>query len=95
MNIDDKILQQVEKLAKLHVSAEDKALTIKKITGILDVLDKVNMADYADLQPLYHPLEINQVMRMDVENSDIDRQSLQSNAPQTENGLFLVPKVIE
>lgn len=95
MNIDDKILNQVEKLAKLTVSEAEKSLTIKKITGVLDALDKVNMDDIADLEPLYHPLEIAQIMRADNENPDIDRVSLQANAPQTERGLFLVPKVIE
>ncbi len=95
MNIDDKILSQVEKLAKLNVSEAEKSLTIAKITGVLDALDKVNMADIADLEPLYHPLEIHQVMRSDNENPAIDREALQANAPQTERGLFLVPKVIE
>lgn len=95
MNIDDKILNQVEKLAKLTVSEAEKSLTIKKITGVLDALDKVNMDDIADLEPLYHPLEIAQIMRADNENPNIDRASLQANAPQTERGLFLVPKVIE
>lgn len=95
MNIDDKILNQVEKLAKLTVSEAEKSLTIKKITGVLDALDKVNMDDIADLEPLYHPLEIAQIMRADNENPNIDRVSLQANAPQTERGLFLVPKVIE
>lgn len=95
MNIDDKILSQVEKLAKLHVSEAEKSLTLAKINGVLDALDKVNMDDIADLEPLYHPLEISQVMRADVENPAIDREALQANAPQTEDGLFLVPKVIE
>ncbi len=95
MNIDDKILQQVEKLAKLRVSDAEKQLTLEKINGVLAALDKVNIADFADLEPLRHPLEIHQVMRADEENPAINREALQGNAPQTEKGLFLVPKVIE
>lgn len=95
MKIDESTLQQIEQLAKLTVSDEDRELSLKKMVGVLDMLDRINMADIADLPPLYHPLEISQAMREDTANADIDREHLQSGAPQTQNGLFLVPKVIE
>ncbi len=69
--------------------------TIKKIAGILNMLDQVDMDDIADLQPLYHPLEINQPLRDDIANNDIDRDAIQAGSPLVERGLFLVPKVIE
>lgn len=95
MTIDETLLQQVEKLAKLTVNDADKELTIQKIVGVLDMLDKVNLNDFSDLEPLYHPLEISQPLRDDTANSAIDRDGIQAQSPQTEKGLFLVPKVIE
>lgn len=95
MNIDEKTLQQIESLAKLTVNDADKALTIKKIVGVLDMLDKINMDDIEGLEPLYHPLEISQPMRDDISDDAIERDKIQLQSPQTENGLFLVPKVIE
>lgn len=95
MKIDETILENVEKLAKLKVGEEDKLLTLKKIASVLDMMDKVDMAEIAGLEPLYHPLEINQPMREDVANSDIPRDSIQVQSPAVEKGLFLVPKVIE
>ncbi len=95
MRIDESTLKNIEKLAKLKVSEEDKAITLKKIASVLDNMDKVDMAEIADLEPLYHPLEINQPMRNDIPNPDIPRDSIQAQSPLVENGLFLVPKVIE
>ena len=95
MNIDKSVLQQIEKLAKLNVDQPDQEITVKKIVGILDMLDKINAKDIAEVEPLYHPSEIQQAMRDDIADSHILRDYYQENAPKTENGLFIVPKVIE
>ncbi len=95
MKIDEKTLENLEKLAKVNVNASDRELTVKKIVGVLDMLDKVDMDEIADLEPLYHPLEIHQALRADEPNADIPRKALQAGAPLVERGLFLVPKVIE
>ncbi len=95
MKIDEKTLENLEKLAKVSVNASDRELTVKKIVGVLDMLDKIDMDEIADLEPLYHPLEIHQALRADEPNADIPREALQAGAPLVERGLFLVPKVIE
>ncbi len=95
MNIDHSTLQAIEKLAKLNVGVAEQELTIKKIVGILDMLDKIDANDLADIEPLYHPLEISQPMRDDIPNGDIPRDAIQAQSPQVESGLFLVPQVIE
>lgn len=95
MNIDEKILHHIEKLAKLEVNNEDRELTVKKIVGVLDMLDKVADEDISALEPLYHPLEISQALRQDAAVKNIDRDALQADSPLVEKGLFLVPKVIE
>ncbi len=95
MKIDEQILNNIEKLAKLTVSETERELTKQKINAVLNMLDKVNMEEIADLEPLYHPLEISQPLRADEANPHIDREALQAGAPLVESGLFLVPKVIE
>lgn len=95
MKIDEQTLNSIEKLAKLTVDSDERELTAKKINSVLAMLDKINMDDIAGLEPLYHPLEISQALRDDIANPDIDREALQKGAPLVENGLFLVPKVIE
>ncbi|PIE45473.1 MAG: Asp-tRNA(Asn)/Glu-tRNA(Gln) amidotransferase GatCAB subunit C [Gammaproteobacteria bacterium] len=95
MKINDSILRQIEQLAKLSVSEQDRDLSIKKIVDVLEMLDQIDTDDLADLQPLYHPLEIHQPMREDIPDGNILRDKIQQQAPQVDNGLFLVPKVIE
>lgn len=95
MKIDEKTLQQLEKLAKLSVEDKDRELTMEKIVGVLNMLDNIDMNDIADLEPLYHPLGIEQPLRNDEPNAEIPRDDIQQQSPQVERGLFLVPKVIE
>ncbi len=93
--IDEHTLSNLEKLAKIDIDQQERELTRQKIAGVLDMLDKINMDDITDLEPLYHPLEISQPLRDDTANATIDREALQASAPLVEQGLFLVPKVIE
>lgn len=93
--IDETTLSQVEKLAKLNLSDEQRQLAIKKMQGILDMLDKIDMQAIEGLAPLYHPLEIAQPYRADIADPNIDRERLQQNAPSVDKNLFLVPKVID
>lgn len=95
MKIDNPTFTQIEKLAKLTVNDADRELTVKKIEGVLDMLDRIDMNDIADLEPLYHPLEIAQPLRADVPDTETQRDAIQQQSPQVEKGLFLVPKVIE
>ncbi len=48
-----------------------------------------------DIKPLAHPLEATQRLRPDTVTETNDRENFQQVAPQTENGLYLVPKVLE
>ncbi len=94
MKIDNTILTQVEKLAKINLENDKKPIAMQKMQNILDGLDKIDLAEIEGLEPLSHPLEVSQILREDIANSKIDRDYLQKNAPKTEDGLFLVPKVI-
>lgn len=89
------ILHRIEKLAKINLDAKESEQATEKIRGVLSLLDQVSKQDIADLEPLYHPLEISQPWREDQPCDQIDRDEVQQQAPSVEQGLFLVPKVIE
>ncbi len=95
MNIENNTLSKLEKLAKLHIDETNKKITLNKIQGILEIMDKINLEDIKDLEPLYHPLQISQIMREDIADSNIKRDYIQKQSPQVVDGLFLVPKVID
>lgn len=90
--------QDVEKIAHLARLAIDESAIpgyAEDLSGILDLVDQMNAVDTKGVEPLAHPHDAIQRLREDVVTEENRRELLQSNAPQTDAGLFLVPKVIE
>lgn len=90
--------QDVEKIAHLARLAIDESAIpgyAEDLSGILDLVDQMNAVDTDGVEPLAHPHDAIQRLREDVVTEENRRELLQSNAPQTDAGLFLVPKVIE
>ncbi|PNK60337.1 Asp-tRNA(Asn)/Glu-tRNA(Gln) amidotransferase subunit GatC [Psychrobacter sp. FDAARGOS_221] len=86
---------QVAKLSHLAVdeaAAENFATDIDKILNMMQTLSSV---DTEGLMPLANVHEAAQKLRADVPNANIDRESNQSVAPAVQQGLYLVPQVIE
>lgn len=95
MSIEREEVKKVAHLARLAITEDKVDEYTKNLSNILDMVDQMGQADVAGIEPLSNPLDAKQRLRPDVPNADIDRESNQANAPETENGLFLVPKVIE
>ena len=95
MALDKSEVEKIAHLARLHISEEDVGEVTKRITDILTLIDQMQSVDTDNVEPLAHPLDVVQRLRAD-EVTEVDqRDKLQQLAPQTEQGLFLVPKVIE
>ena len=58
-------------------------------------IEQMNGVDTSGVTPMAHPLDMAQRLREDVVSEENQREHLQAHAPAVENGLFLVPKVIE
>lgn len=85
----------VANLARLKVDdnlASDYAKDISKILAMMDTLSAVNTDD---IKPLANIHEACQELRADVANPNIDRDAFQAVAPSVQDGLYLVPQVIE
>jgi aspartyl-tRNA(Asn)/glutamyl-tRNA(Gln) amidotransferase subunit C len=67
----------------------------RSLSAILAFVEQLNAVDTSGVTPLAHPLEATQRLRPDVVSEPNDRDNFQSVAPQTEDGLYLVPQVIE
>ena len=90
--------QEIEKLAILARIAIDDS-TINEVTerlgSVLELVDQLQAADTSGVDPMSHPLQATQRLRQDEVSELNQREALQTTAPDTEDGLFLVPKVIE
>ena len=94
MSLNADQVRQVARLARLEVRDEvDHYAT--QLSRILDMVDQLAAVDTGDTLPMAHPLSMVQRLRADEVTETDRREVFQSNAPAVQDGLFLVPKVIE
>ena len=95
MSLDKEQVQQIAVLARLRLADDEFAETVDKLSRIVDFVDQLSQADTSGVVPMAHPLDVAQRLREDAVTEPNDRDHVQENAPSTEAGLYLVPKVIE
>lgn len=88
-------VRKIAHLARLNLSDEDIAFYTPQLSRILDFIEQMNKVDSTKVEPLAHPLDISQRLRIDIVTEPDLREKYQNIAPQVEAGLYLVPKVIE
>ena len=95
MSIDRADIEKLGELARIAITEENIEATTRSINEVLALVDQLQTADTEGVKPLANPLDATQRLRHD-EISEIDRRDdFQPLAPATENGLYLVPKVID
>ena len=82
-------------LARLEIAGQDFDDVAQKLSRIVDFVDQLQAAPTDDVLPMAHPLDQAQRLRADEVTEANHRDEFQANAPAVENGLYLVPKVIE
>ena len=95
MSVGPEDINKIAHLARLHIEDDKIEKISQDITNILSLVDQLQSADTSDIEPMAHPMDAIQILRPDVVTETNKREKLQANAPATEDGLFLVPKVIE
>lgn len=95
MAFDKTEVEKVAQLARLHISDSEIDEVTGRITDILALIDQMQSVDTDDVVPLAHPLDLTQRLREDDVTEFNRRGELQLLAPKVEQGLYLVPKVIE
>ncbi|HDZ55949.1 MAG TPA: Asp-tRNA(Asn)/Glu-tRNA(Gln) amidotransferase subunit GatC [Pseudomonas xinjiangensis] len=88
-------VENIAHLARIAINDEDIAATTAKLSGILELIDKMQAVDTQGIVPLAHPLETTQRLRDDLVTESNQREAFQAIAPATQEGLYLVPQVIE
>ncbi len=93
MNRED--IQQLAKLAQLHIADDQVDEVTNRISTVLALVDQLSAVDTEGVAPMAHPLDAVQILRADEITEPNVREQMQAIAPATEDGLFLVPKVID
>jgi aspartyl-tRNA(Asn)/glutamyl-tRNA(Gln) amidotransferase subunit C len=99
MSLTSADIARIANLARLELNPAEGARMLTQINGFFDMVEKIRAVDTAGIEPLAHPMatiqDIALRLREDRVSEPNNREANQRNAPAVEQGLFLVPKVIE
>jgi aspartyl-tRNA(Asn)/glutamyl-tRNA(Gln) amidotransferase subunit C len=99
MALTSKDVTKIAHLARLELSEPEAAQMLVQLNGFFNIVEQMSAVDTRGVEPLYTPLSAVQAvalrLRQDTVTEGDHRLANQRSAPAVENGLFLVPKVIE
>lgn len=82
-------------LARIEVREAEAERLRDELNGILGLIDQMRSVDTAGVEPMSHPQPVVQRLRQDQVTESDQRELFQSIAPAVQDGLYLVPRVIE
>ena len=85
----------VAKLARLKLSAGEQQKIGAQLGDILGYIEKLKEVDVSGVEPTAHPFPLVNVTRPDEARPSMSHEDAMRNAPQTNSGLFVVPKIVE
>ena len=95
MSIEQDEIEKIAQLARIRIADHEIGELTQRITRILSLVDQLQEADTSDVSPMANPLDEVQRLRADKITETNQRDAFQAIAPAVENGLYLVPKVID
>ena len=95
MALDNTDVEKIAHLARLQISESDTLEVAQRISNILNMIDQMQNVDTDAVEPMAHPFDAAQRLRPDQVTENNQREYFQKIAPATQDGLYLVPKVIE
>ena len=92
-------VSRIAQLARLELGAAEQTAMLAQLNGFFSIVEQMSAVETGGIEPLYTPLsavqEVSLRLRDDVVTETDARALNQRSAPAVEDGLFLVPKVIE
>jgi len=95
MSLTPDQLQRIALLARIDVSVEEAQGVAERLNRVLGMIDQLQAVDTQGIEPMSHALDVVQRLRPDAVTETDRRDIYQKGAPAVEQGLYLVPKVIE
>ena len=95
MSLTSDHVKRVGRLAQLGLTDAEITETLTQLNSILSLVDQMQQIDTKGVVPLAHPLELKQILRADAVTEMDQREKFQNTAPQADDGLYLVPRVVE
>lgn len=94
-DLNAQTVSQIANLARLSLNDTQSSDYAQSLNKILDMMDSLKSIDTEGVEPLKSPFDNPQPLRADVVTESNHRDEYQAVAPETQDGLYLVPRVIE
>lgn len=95
MSIDAATVRKVAKLARIREAEARLEPLAREISGIMAWIEQLNEVDTDGVEPMTSAVNVAMPMREDVVTEGGDASRVLSNAPKSDKGFFVVPKVVE
>ena len=95
MSIKKSEIAYISSLSKLKIQDIEIDNFTRQISDILEMIQELEKINTDDIEPMAHPLDMKQRLRMDLVTEENQRKLYQENAVEFEQGFYKVPKVID
>ena len=95
MSLTPDDVRRLARLARIAIEPDESQAVLERLNAVLALVDQMRAVDTRGIEPMAHALELAQRLREDKVTEDDQHKRYQSVAPAVEDGLYLVPKVIE
>lgn len=99
MALSSQDVSRIAQLARLELAPEEQAVLLSQLNGFFGIVEQMSAVNTRGVEPLYTPLSTVQQVSLRLRDdtvTELDQRTLnQRSAPAVEDGLFLVPKVME
>ncbi len=96
MTIDDNTIDKLAKLSSLEIDESKKESLKAELGEIINFVENLNEIDVSHIDATFTTVEGGTPLREDISNQDLEMSKhILENAPKSEDGYFIVPKIIE
>ena len=95
MSLSPDEVRRIARLARIALQPDESAAVTERLNGVLAMVEQIRRVDTAGIEPMAHAQDVTQPLREDSVTETDQRELYQSVAPAVEEGLYLVPKVVE
>ena len=95
MSLSPDEVRRIARLARIALQPDQSAAVTERLNGVLAMVEQIRRVDTAGIEPMAHAQDVTQPLREDSVTETDQRERYQAVAPAVEEGLYLVPKVVE
>ncbi len=95
MQITPDLIKYLESLGRLTLTEEEEKKVGKELQDILTYIDMLNELDTDGVEAMSHAFPITNVLRKDEVKDSMTPDEIVANAPESQDGMFVVPKTVE